>query len=273
MTGPAPVSLQTFEAGVGSPELVTYIQALEAFDAIPQLRELKAIEGQRAGYSTGMAVADIGCGFGLETLRLAVRVGPAGRAAGVDISPAFLAEARRRAAAAGVAIDVHEGRAEALPLANASFDAVRAERLLIYLARPEAALAEMRRIARPGAALALIEPDLGTTTVNLPDRGLVRRVMGHEADSSVAQGWLPGRLPPMLAAAGFSGQQLATRVLVFPVPLALAYLGQCGRSAARAGAITDGELAGWLSGLDALATRGELFATVGYFLFTARAGG
>ena len=272
MSDPPPVSLKTFEAGVGAQELATYIAALEAFDAIPQLRELKAIEGQRAGYRPGMAVADVGCGFGLETLRLAVRVGPSGHAAGVDISPAFLAEARRRAAAAGVAIDVHEGRAEALPFADASFDAVRAERLLIYLTHPEAALAEMRRIARPGSVLSLIEPDVTTCTVNLPDRDVVRRVMGHEADTSVAQGWLPGRLPAMLRASGFVEQQLATRVLVFPIPLAHAYLDQCGRAAARDDIIDADELASWLGGLDALAASGELFATIGYFLFNARAG-
>ncbi len=124
----------------------------------------------------------MGCGFGLEALRLRERVGRDGRVAGVDISGAFIAEARRRAAAAGLAIDYREGAADTLPFPVASFDVARAERLLIYIPEfpePERVLAEMRRVSRPGGALALIEPDLGTTSVNLPDRPLVRRVIGH----------------------------------------------------------------------------------------------
>ena len=74
--------------------------------------------------------------------------GPGATVAGIDKSADFIADAAARATAAGLAIDFRVGDATALPWADASFDAVRAERLLIYLADWQAAVREMRRVAQ-----------------------------------------------------------------------------------------------------------------------------
>jgi ubiquinone/menaquinone biosynthesis C-methylase UbiE len=191
--------------------------------------------------------------------------------AGCDLSADFLAEARRRAQAAGLDIAFTQARAEALPYADHSFGIVWAERLLIYVPDVRQAVSEMRRVLRPGGRAALIEPDISTTTINLADRALVRRVMGHEADTNVAHGWLPGLLREVLEETGFREIELATRVVVFAPELAASYFVQCGRSAAMAGVISDAELQAWNAGIQELALRKRLFATVGYFLFTASA--
>src|SRR5690606_4607033 len=88
------LSLQRFAAIDGGEDTARYVAALEAFDAIGQLQDLKRIERRRSGRVTGCAVLDIGCGFGLETLRLAKRAGPSGRTTGMDKSARFIAEAR-----------------------------------------------------------------------------------------------------------------------------------------------------------------------------------
>lgn len=64
--------------------LETYVEALEAFDGIAQLQELKQIA--RSQVRPGMAVLD-GCGFGLETQQLARRAGPARPACGISRRP------------------------------------------------------------------------------------------------------------------------------------------------------------------------------------------
>ncbi len=253
-----------------SGEAGAYVEALEAFDAIPELQELKALGRTRGGVAPGRTVLDVGCGFGLETFRIAAIAGP-GRVSGIDRSADFVADAQRRARAAGLAIDFRAGDAEALPYADASFDCVRAERLLIYLKDVERAVREMRRVARPGGGLAWIEPDFSTTTVNLPDRDVVRRALAHEADTAVVQSWLPGPLDGLLADIGLGGIARATRVCVFPQDLGRTYFSGVGRHAAEAGAITADELAAWLAGIAGLSARGRLFGTVGYFLFTATA--
>ena len=126
-----------------------YVAALEAFDAIPELQELKLLGHQRGGIAPGKSVLDVGCGFGLETLRLADLAKP-GRIVGLDKSADFIVEAKARAAAAKLAIEFDVGDAETLPYPDGSFDCVRAERLLIYLTDPAKAVAEMKRVAKPG---------------------------------------------------------------------------------------------------------------------------
>lgn len=262
------LSLKSFDDLDGVRDLGTYVRALEAFDGIPQLQELKSIA--RAAITPGASVLDVGCGFGLETERLALAAGPGGHVAGIDKSAGFIAEARRRAAAAGLTIDYRSGEAQNLPYADATFDVVRAERLLIYLEDWERAVTEMIRVAKPGGALAFIEPEFDTTTVNLADRPVVRRVMAHEADTAVVQGWLPGPLSAALADLRVNDVQVSTRVVVFPQDLAATYFSDTARHAAADGKISAAELAAWLSGIADLHERGRLFGSVSYFLFTAR---
>lgn len=248
--------------------LGTYVEALEAFDGIAELQELKQIA--RSQVRPGMAVLDVGCGFGLETLPLARLAGPARPACGIDKSRHFIEEARRRAAAAGLAVEYAVGSADALPYADDTFDHVRSERLLIYFDDVKSALAEMRRVLRPGGLLALIEPEFDTTTVNLPDRALVRRVIAYESDTAVAQSWLPGRLPAMLGELGFAEVDLQTRVAIMPPALAAAYFTNVGRKAAAGGAISQTELDAWTSQIEELRQSGRLLGSEGFFLFAAR---
>jgi SAM-dependent methyltransferase len=263
------LSLKQFTSMDAAPNVKPYVKALEAFDAIPGLQELKALARDQGGVAPGRRILDVGCGFGLETLRLARLAGPSGRVAGIDKSADFIADASARAKAEGLAIDFRTGDADALPWPDASFDCVRAERLLIYLKDPALAVREMLRVLRPGGGLALIEPDYSTTTVNLPDRPALRRALAHEADTAVLQSWLPGPLAGILADLGLAGIARASRVLVFPQDLGATYFTAVGRHAADAGALDAAELAAWTDDIAALRARGRLFGTVGYFLFTA----
>ena len=262
------LSLNAFTAIDETGQAATYIAALEAFDAIDQLQELKSIE--REMVRPGSAILDVGCGFGLETVPLAHRAGKGAAVCGLDRSEAFIAEARRRATEQGLLIDYRVGDASRLPYPDNSFDHVRAERLLIYFDHVEPVLAEMHRVLRPNGVMALIEPEFCTTTVNVSDRALVRRVMAHEAETAVAQSWLPGRLATMLADLGFADIAISSRVVVFPQPLAADYFLGAGTKAAKAGALSDGELAAWTAEIRVLLEGGRLFASEGYFLFTSR---
>jgi SAM-dependent methyltransferase len=264
------ISLHGFTEIDHAGAFAAYVAALEVFDRLEQLQELKALARERTGTGPGRSVLDVGCGFGLETLRLASLVQPGGRVAGIDKSGEFIAEARRRQREAGLEIDFREGDAENLPFANASFDIARAERVLVYLPHPARALAEMRRVVRPGGRVAAIEPDFGMNAINFPDRGLARRVLDHECDAGVPQGWLVRDLLGMLEDAGFTGVEVATRVVVFDPDLAAGYFAQTGRSARQAGVIGADELARWTGTIADLHGRGRLCCSIGYFLFTAR---
>ncbi|HWO79365.1 class I SAM-dependent methyltransferase, partial [Gaiella sp.] len=78
---------------------------------------------------------------------------------GVDRSAEMLAVARARIAAQGLdsRIELSEARAEALPFAAASFDALTVTYLLRYVDDPAATLAELARVVRPGGTIAMLE--------------------------------------------------------------------------------------------------------------------
>ena len=88
---------------------------------------------------------------------------------GVDRSADMLAVARARIAARGLAsrIELHEARAEALPFADASFDALTVTYLLRYVDDPAATLRELARVVRPGGTVAMLE-------FGVPPAGAVR---------------------------------------------------------------------------------------------------
>ncbi len=194
-----------------------------ALDRIEQLQELKSIARQRGAIAPRKNIPDVGCGFGRETLRLAAIGPPRGITAGVDKSAGFIQDARKRAAAAGLKTDLRVAYATALPFDDSTFDCGRAERLLVYLEDVASAISEMRRVAKPRGGIAMVEPEFSTTTVNSPNRPLVRRVMAHEVDTAVVQSWLPGQLRGMHADHGFTEIELASRVLVFQHGLGAAY--------------------------------------------------
>ncbi|MES0879559.1 methyltransferase domain-containing protein [Roseibium sp. SCP14] len=263
------MELRNFKALNNLADTSDYVAMLEAFDTIPQLRELKEIARERGGIASGKSVLDIGCGFGLETLRLAEIAGPEGRVNGLDKSDAFIAEARRRAEAAGHPINYQIGDATSLPFEDSSFDCVRAERLLIYLKNFQSVIAEMKRVLKPGGHLALIEPDISTITINVTDRALLRKVIDYEIAHAVEQSWLPGPLNTTLQDLGYQDIECASRALIFRQDLGAAYFKSLGVHAEEAGAITEAENREWQQSIDRLREKGQIFATVGYFLFTA----
>jgi len=101
-----------------------------------------------AGAGAGVDVLDVCCGTGVVTAA-AARRGAA--VTGLDFSVAMLGEARR--AHPGLRFD--EGDAEALPYADAAFDAVISNFGIHHIANSDRAMAETRRVLRPGGRLAI----------------------------------------------------------------------------------------------------------------------
>lgn len=266
---PENVQLHAFTNLDRAPSVAPYVAALEAFDALPQLQELKALARERARIGDGTTVLDVGCGFGLESLRLARLVEPGGKIVGIDKSADFIKEAGARAAQAKLSIDFQIGDAEALPFANASFDVARAERVLVYLPEPKRALEEMRRVTGPGGTVTAIEPDFGTNAINLSDRALVRRVLDHECDTNIPHGWLVRDLKGLMEDVGFKHIAIDTRIVIFTPDLAAAYFTETGRTAHAAGVITAAEFSQWAATIEDLKQRCRLFCSIGYYLFTA----
>ena len=107
----------------------------------------------------GSVVLDHACGAGMDLLLAARRVGPTGRAIGVDMTPAMVEHATEAARAAGLAgvVEVHQGIYESLPVANASVDVVISNGVLNLAPDKPAVLDEIHRVLKPGGRLFLAD--------------------------------------------------------------------------------------------------------------------
>ncbi len=102
----------------------------------------------------GEVVLDLGSGGGIDVLLSARRVGPTGRAIGLDMTPEMLDLARRNAAAAGATnVEFIEGTIEAIPLPGDSVDVVISNCVINLAADKSAVLGEIARVLRPGGRM------------------------------------------------------------------------------------------------------------------------
>ena len=104
----------------------------------------------------GEVVLDLGSGGGIDVLLSAQKVGPSGRAYGVDMTEEMLALARRNAAGAGIEnVEFLKGEIEALPLPDASVDVIISNCVINLSADKDKVLAEAFRVLKPGGRFAV----------------------------------------------------------------------------------------------------------------------
>jgi arsenite methyltransferase len=102
----------------------------------------------------GETVLDLGSGGGIDVLLSARRVGPTGRAIGVDMTDEMLALARRNAADAGAGnVEFRKGTIESLPLDDASVDVVISNCVINLASDKPAVFREIARVLRPGGRM------------------------------------------------------------------------------------------------------------------------
>ncbi|MFI7542419.1 arsenite methyltransferase [Actinoplanes sp. NPDC049599] len=120
----------------------------------------------------GETVLDLGSGGGIDVLLSARRVGPTGRAYGLDMTPEMLELARRNAA--GVPnVEFVQGRIEDIPLPPASIDVVISNCVINLSVDKPAVFASMNRVLRPGGRIGVsdIVADDRLTAAERAERG------------------------------------------------------------------------------------------------------
>jgi len=166
-------------------------------------------------YPAGSRVLEAGCGVGAQTITLA-RNSPEALITSVDISEISLAEARKKAKAAGLT-NVQFAQADIfnLPYGTESFDHIFVCFVLEHLSRPVEALHKLKGHLKPGGTITVIEGDHGSAYF-YPDSEAARRAIQCQVELQRRAGGnaMVGReLYPLLRRAGFDSIHVSPRMV------------------------------------------------------------
>lgn len=219
----------------------------------------------------GEKVLDVGCGTGLLAYDLGQLTGPKGEVLGIDLSDDMLRYATERCEEQPQ-VRFAQGDCTALAAPAEHFDAVVCTQVLLYVEDVDAALAEFRRVLKPGGRLAVLETDWRGAVLSSSDDALTRRIL-TAWELAMASPNLPPSMIPRLLAAGF----VAPRAEAVPILNTSFSPGNFSRDMAKGFAryaerqevISAEERVAWVADLERLEAERGYFFCVNRFLFSA----
>jgi len=207
-----------------------------------------------------MRVLDVGCGTGDDVRQIAALVADGGFVAGIDPSATMIDEARARGVPANSQFLL--ASAYDVPFEDASFDAIRAERVFQHLAEPEKAALELRRLVKPDGTVLLLDQDWDSLSVAGADRETTRRIVRSFSDR-FANPWAGREARGLLHRAGFPRVDVAPLIATPTLPIAFDLILKSAVDAALAQETVDSEAAHrWLARLLQADQRGEFYCAV-----------
>ncbi|AYA21559.1 methyltransferase domain-containing protein [Streptomyces alfalfae] len=103
----------------------------------------------------------------------------------------------------------------ALPVRPGSVDRAKIDRVLMHVEEPDAALAQLHRVTRPGALVGLVEPDWDTLAVDAEDLRTSRAFTRYTAEKAVRHGTIGRGLGRFAETAGFRVETVIATAPVF----------------------------------------------------------
>jgi SAM-dependent methyltransferase len=181
---------------------------------------------ERAALRPGERVVDVACGTGIVARLAAERVGAAGAVVGVDLNPGMLAVAR--ASARHATMEWHEASADALPLADETFDVVLCGLGLQFFVDRQEALREMRRVLVPGGRVLINVPGPAPALFTVVEEAVAGR-LGADASEFVRTVFslhAADALRGLLEDAGFAAAEAGSSVKTLRLPAPEEFLWQ-----------------------------------------------
>jgi len=157
----------------------------------------------------GWSVLDAGCGPGTITLGLAQRVNP-GHVVAIDAEDSQFEQARATGQREGLNVEFRKASVYQLPFEDSQFDAVFSHAVLEHLSDPPAAVAEFRRVLKPGGVIGLRAGDMGGMLIDSESEGPAQAFASYQVhqkqgdkDPNVGR-----KLARLMRQAGFSVEMM-----------------------------------------------------------------
>ncbi|NEB12604.1 methyltransferase domain-containing protein [Streptomyces coelicoflavus] len=239
------------------------LSVLDAADRMPSATRLRARSYELLSLVPGSTVVDVGCGAGRAVAELA---GRGVHAVGVDPDPWMLGAARERWPAA----EFREAGAEDLPFADGSVRGYRADKVFHVLREPGRAVAEARRILRPGGRIVLVGQDWDALMIDSDDAALTRTLVHARADL-LGTPRAGRQYRSLLLDGGFDDVTVEVHTSVFTDPEMLSLLTRLAESACTSGAVGRDRADEWLAEQRRRARAGRFLVAVPFFVAAASA--
>ena len=227
----------------------------------PLIRPLDLKPGQR--------VLDVGSGPGHTTFELARRVSPGGKVTGVDINAEFVTRSKARSREHAVSIEFVQAAFPPLPFPDSSFDRVFCKNVLEYVDSAPDTVAEMARVAAPGAIVAATDSDWDMIALDIGEDGreLSDRVLAAAKSIAIREPRIGRRLRGIFLGAGLAevrseivaGADVAGRSL----PMLKASFARYARDS---GQVSGEDIARWLAMVEAAIARGRFLFVLPQFV-------
>jgi ubiquinone/menaquinone biosynthesis C-methylase UbiE len=251
----------------GDPEYFTQFLTRAGSSLGAQKARAAALEGLRL--RPGEAVLDAGCGLGRDVADLAPIVGSAGSVLGVDASRAMIARARSSPAAGSPGVHFLVGDVQHLPFEEGTFDACRAGSLLICVADPARALAEMVRVVRPGGRVVILDSDNDTLFIDAPYPKVTRTIVQDLTDGEY-NGAIGRQLPRLFREQGLEEIEVWTGVVLIDYEVTRLLLEGIVARSEQSGSLTSDEAVRWWSSLREADAAGTFTAGKTLFVVSGR---
>jgi ubiquinone/menaquinone biosynthesis C-methylase UbiE len=227
-----------------------FIEFLDARKTIAGEREIKQLVLDLLDLRLGEHVLDVGCGTGDDAREIAGLVGATGRVVGIDSSEVMVTEAKRRVPTSVGHLEFRTGDARKLDFPDSSFDAVRTDRVLIWVPEVENVLSEIFRVLRPGGRLVTSELDAEAYFADSPMVEFSREVFAVLAQTGgVANSRLGRQLLRLVTQAGFRNVKSIPQIIRPSYQMFRRIFDQTLRSLIEKRRLPEEEVTRWLEGL------------------------
>jgi len=245
------------------------IRFLEDAHKFPSIYESFQRQLRILGLKPGHRVLDVGCGIGDRAAEMARLVGPGGSVAATDLSGVMIDVSKKRHSDSGLPLEFHVANATEQPFADASFDRIRTERVLLYVKDILGAFSEFRRLLKDDGMLLIVDFDFDAQVFAHRDKALTRKIVEYISDS-FPSGRIGAELFGHFNDFGFRDVRVKGVAYIYTVDFAKRVCAGTIRTGVREGVFSSDEIANWWAELEEDEHDGRFFSAVEGFIVAGR---